>query len=334
MRNPISAFCLRLLLVLFTAVGFTSCMVYEGGGYYADGPYYEGGGYYADAPYYGGGGYAYDDDWGDDYYYGYYPPAYRSYVTYSAAWPYYYGGRYYSYRWWDDDQYRHYCYDHGSNGSHYRKRRSSEEMKLVRYHGPERGRLPTGYHSEQWYRDRGYSVKTNTYRERDGDLRGRQPSSSSTSRNKADSRPTSEHPRAIRQPDKYRYTGSSDRGSSDRSSSNRVSSNSGNNDRRSSDARRSSSSSRSEEGRRSSGSSGSRSRSDSRPTSEHPRALQQPDKYRYTGTAGGGSRNERSGASRGENRDGGGRGSERSGGGRSSGSGGGGDKGGKNGKKD
>lgn len=322
MRNPAYTRCLRLLLVLFTAAGFTSCMVYEGGGYYADGPYY------------GGGGYSYDDEWGDDFYYGYYPPAYRSYVTWSAAWPYYYGGRYYSYRWWDDHRYRNYCYDHGSNRSHYRKRRSSEEMKLVRYRGPDRGRLPRGYHSEQWYRDRGYSMKSNTYRERDGDLRGRQPSSSSTSRRKADNRPASEHPRAIRQPDKYRYTGASDRDNRDRASSQRS-----NEARRSSDARRSSSSSRSEEARRSSASGSSRSRSDSRPSSEHPRALQQPDKYRYTGSAGGSSRNDRSGASRsgasrGGDRDGGGRGSERSGGSRSSGSGGGGDRGGKNGKKD
>lgn len=276
----------RFLLAALAAVGLASCTVYDES-YYADGPGPSGGGYYADGPRPSGGGY-YDagygyDEW-DDEYYDYYPSTYRSYVTYGNAWPYYYGGRYYSYRWWNDDRYRNYRHDHGSNHNHYRKRRSSEELKLVRYRGDDRGRLPSGYHSEQWYKDRGYNLKSNTYRERDGDVRGRQPSSSSSgdrnptrkssssssssSRNRDDDRPTSDHPRAIRQPDKYRYTGSS-RDPERRSSS--------------SSSQRPSSSS---EARRPTSSSSSRGASDNRPTSEHPRAIRQPDKYRYTGAGG------------------------------------------------
>ena len=248
----------RLLLAALAAAGFSACTVYDGG-YYAGGGYYSGGGYY--------------DEWYDDYY-DYHPPMYRSYVTYAPGWPYYYGGRYYAYRWWDDDRYRHYCHDHGGNHDRYRKRRSSEEIKLVRYHGEDRGRLPTGYHSQQWYKDRGYSLKGNTYRERDGDLRGRQPSSSS--RQREDKRPSSEHPRALLQPDKYRYTGSrssdADRRRSEAERRGSGSARSGDRPRSSSDSRASSSSSHN--------------RGDDRPSSQHPRALQQPDKYRYTGSGG------------------------------------------------
>ena len=264
------------------AGSFSSCTVYDDGGYYG-GPPYAGAAYveggYVDNGYAGGGYYYgdryYQDEWYDDYY-DYHPPVYRSYVTYSAAWPYYYGGRYYSYRWWNDNRYRDYCHDHGSNHRRYSKRRSSDELKLVRYHGPDRGRLPTGYHSEQWYKDRGYSMKKNTYRERDGDLRGRQPSSSRSSRD-TDDRPSSQHPRALKQPDKYRYTGNAGRDSDKSNHSNKSSS----------EHKKSGSSS----------SSSNRSSRDDRPTSQHPRALKQPDKYRYTGTSSGGNQktNDRSG---------------------------------------
>lgn len=261
----------RLWLALLAAAGVSSCTVYEGGGYY-------GGGYYGGG-YYGGGGYY--DEWDADYY-DYHPPIYRSYVTYSAAWPYYYGGRYYSYRWWDDHRYHGYRHDHGGNHDRYRKRRSSEELKLVRYRGEDRGRLPSGYHSDQWYKDRGYSLKGNTYRERDGDLRGRRPSSGSSRSDdyrrppsSGDRRPSSDHPRALRQPDQYRYTGD---GRDNRSSR-------GDLDRRPRSAEPSG-----------------RSRGDSRPSSDHPRALLQPDKYRYTGgdrSGGGGSRGGERGGDKG-----------------------------------
>lgn len=252
MNTPLLILLPRLALAALAAVGFSSCTVYDDG-YYGGGPRY-GGGYVAT-----GVGYGYDD-WNDEYY-DYHPPTYSGYVTYATRWPHYYGGRYYSYRWWDDDRYGRYRHDHGSNRDRYRHRRSSEEMKLVRYRGPQRGELPSGYHSKEWYRDRGISLKDNTFRERDGEVRGRQPSSSS--RSKKDDRPSSEHPRAMRQPDKYRHTGS---GGSSR-----------NDVRRGSEPERRSSSSSS------SSSSASRNRGDDRPTSEHPRALRQPEKYRYTG---------------------------------------------------
>jgi hypothetical protein len=283
----------RLALAVLAVAGVSSCTVYEGAGYYgggySNGGSY-GGGYYGGTSYaggyYGGGSYT---DWDTDYY-AYHPPVYRSYVTYSAAWPYYYGGRYYSYRWWNDDRYRNYCHDHGRNYDQYRKRRSSEEIKLVRYRGEDRGRLPTGYHSDQWYKDRGYSLKGNTYRERDGDLRGRRPTSSSRSedfrrppsysrpndsrpndsRPNEDRRPSSAHPRALLQPEKYRYTGNGSR-----------------------EANRGSRSPNTREAAPSS-----RSRGDTRPASDHPRALLQPEKYRYTG---GGERGNRSGERRSDN---------------------------------
>jgi hypothetical protein len=277
MKTSAFASVVRLTFAALVGVGLASCTVYDES-YYSEGPRYAGG--YAGAGY----GPGYYDDWGAEYY-DYHPPMYRSYVSYSSYAPYYYGGRYYNYRWWDDDRYRNYCHDHGSNHDRYRKRRSGEEMKLVRYRGPERGDLPSGYHSKEWYRDRGYSLKDNTYREEDGDLRGRQPSSSSRNRDddrrresdrksspskRSDNRPASEHPRALLQPDKYRYTGNSSRDLETRSSDR---------DRRRSDSEHRSSSS------------SNRSRGDDRPTSEHPRAMRQPDKYRYTG--GGGDRSEK-----------------------------------------
>jgi hypothetical protein len=299
MKSSAASLSARFLLAVMAVAGFASCTVYDES-YYAGEPRPSGGGYYAEgARPYGGGyydeGYGYDG-WAEEYY-DYHPPVYRSYVTYGSAWPYYYGGRYYSYRWWNDDRYRGYCHDHGSNHDRYRKRRSSEEIKLVRYRGDDRGRLPSGYHSDQWYKDRGYSLKSNTYRERDGDLRGRRPSSSSSSsrdrdddrrssssssyRKRDDDRPTSDHPRAIRQPEKYRYTGSG--GSS-----------------RDADRRRSSSSDRSNSSdhRKSSSSSSGRSQSDHRPTSEHPRAMRQPDKYRYTGSGGDGGDKHKGGSNK------------------------------------
>ena len=307
MNAAAARFSIRLALAALAAASFASCTVYDDR-YYAEGPNY-GGGYVASGGGYYDGGYA-GGEWYDDYY-DFHPPIYRSYVTYGAAWPHFYGGRYYSYAWWNDNRYRNYCHDHGSNHSRYSKRRSGEEMKLVRYRGDDRGRLPTGYHSQQWYKDRGYSLKNNTYREKDGDLRGRQPSSSSNSRDRDnnrgsssssrqrdDDRPTSEHPRAIRQPDKYRYTGSG--GSSNRDSERHSSSSNSNRDSERRSSNYSNSSSNRRDSSSSSSSSSGRSQNDKRPTSEHPRAIQQPDKYRYTG--GGGekkSSSERGGSNRG-----------------------------------
>lgn len=262
----------RLALAACAAVLFPACVVYDdypgsGGGYVSAG--YSSGGYY--------------DDYGysDDYYYGYHPPTYRSYVTYSTVSPYYYGGRYYSHRWWDEPRYRHYRYDHSHNHRTYRKHRSSNEIRMIR--NQQGGRSPQGYHSRDWYKDRGYSLKRNSYIDRSGETSGREirsgssrddnrrrPSSSSRDR---DNRIESPHPRALQRPDLYRYTGGSD--------SNRDRSRSSSASHRDNDRSRSSSSARS---------SGSRV-PDTRMASPHPRAQQQPDRYRYTG--GGGDRSSK-----------------------------------------
>jgi hypothetical protein len=269
----------RIFLALLAAAVFSSCTVYDDG-YYGGGPVYGAGVGYGGGPV--GGGYY--DGWYDDYY-DYHPPVFQSYVTFSSAWPHYYGGRYYRSRWWDDKRYWNYRHDHGSNRDRYRKRRSSEELKLVRYRGEDRGRLPTGYHSKRWYQERDYELRSNTYKTRDGDFRGYQPSRSS-SQSRPDNRPTSEHPRARLQPEKYRYTGSGSRESDQRRQSEEV--------RRSQENRSQASRSQAQRSQesRSSGSAN-RSRPDDRPTSEHPRARQQPEKYRYTG-GGGEDRSEKS----------------------------------------
>jgi hypothetical protein len=75
--------------------------------------------------------------------------------------------------------YRAYDYGRYHDHRHYRGHRHSddnEELKLVRYNERDRGRLPEGYHSKEWYKARGISVKQNTLRDRSGELHGREPS--------------------------------------------------------------------------------------------------------------------------------------------------------------
>jgi hypothetical protein len=137
----------RLGLVFGLTVGIPAC-VYDG---------------------YGG---AYYDD-------GYYEPGYVAGPSYVGS-GYYYGDHYYR------GHYRHDHYDHHDHDDDHHHRGSSrdddnEKMKLVRYNEQDRRRnLPEGYHSAEWYKSRGYSLKQNTFRERDGDTRGRE---SSRSRN-------------------------------------------------------------------------------------------------------------------------------------------------------
>ncbi len=168
---------LLLPLVLAAAAFLSSCMV-------TDGPYYGGGG--------GGGGggslyresYVDEDDYSPGYSYG------GGYggggVVYTNS--YYYGGRYYDYC--------PYCHHHpctchsrhsdvrivrreSHNHDHDRDHRSSSnskdnDIKLVRYRqGGSKGDLPSGYHDPQWFKNRGISLKQNTFKDRDGDNRGR-----------------------------------------------------------------------------------------------------------------------------------------------------------------
>jgi hypothetical protein len=183
-------FLLRLGLAIGVICALPSCEVYgpyPGGGYVSDGyaPAYASGGY-ASRGYVSDGDYYDDgyDDWDTDYY-SYYPPAYPGYVSYSLAYPHYYGGRYYSYRWWNDDHYRSYRHDHRDNRRRHTAHRNSDELKIVRT--SRGGRTPQGYHSREWYQDRGYNLRGTTFRDRDGDLHGRQ-SQSRQSNNRDDDR--------------------------------------------------------------------------------------------------------------------------------------------------
>lgn len=119
----------------------------------------------------------YDDAYYDDYYYDDYPSA-----VYSSRYrrPYYY---------YDHVHHRH------VHGGHYRDHRHSsgssrsrEKLKLVQYRekDPKRN-LPKGYHTREWYQNRGYSLKKNAYVDRDGDRRGHQGSGSSSKSSKSSS---------------------------------------------------------------------------------------------------------------------------------------------------
>lgn len=134
--------------------GYSSRPVYGGGGY--------GGGYY-------GGGYS------QPYY-----PRYRS--------PHY-----------SHDDHGHYTtqhsssrydYDRGrssgshSSGSHSNSRSGGEAIRLVKVRDGTRGNVPQGYHSKEYFKNRGISLSKNVYETRDGDRRGHSGSSSSSSKKK------------------------------------------------------------------------------------------------------------------------------------------------------
>ena len=153
-----------------------------------------------DGPYYGGGGGSVyretyvDDDYEPGYssynrgYGGSYGGGYGGGVVYTNS--YYYGGRYY-----DSCPYCHHhpctcrsrhsdvrivrreSHDHDHRSSSNNNNSKDNDIKLVRYRqGGGHGDLPSGYHDPQWFKNRGISVKQNTFKERDGDLRGRAPS--------------------------------------------------------------------------------------------------------------------------------------------------------------
>jgi len=152
--NSLLKFVLRPALAAGVALAFTSCETYsEGygdpGGY--SGGYYSGGGGYVSRPYYGsgyGGGY-----YSSDYYR-------RN------------GGRY------DRNDHRNDHNDHRNDNHRGNDNRKSgggsdNDLRLTKYReGAKPGDLPSGYHSKEWYKDRGYSLNKNNYVTRDGDPRG------------------------------------------------------------------------------------------------------------------------------------------------------------------
>ena len=122
------------------------------------------------------------------------PPVYRSYDSrpyYGSVSPAYYGGSYgpgyttgygrgYAY-----DRYDQYdCDDHGGhrNYSSSEKKKSSSSSRDIRItdynQSRRREELPTGYHSPEWWKSRGYSLEQNTYKNRDGEVKGKKSSSS------------------------------------------------------------------------------------------------------------------------------------------------------------
>lgn len=117
-------------------------------------------------------------------------PVYRSYNTspyYGSVRPAYYGGSYYGGgygRYYGYDRYRgDECYDdhrHYSSGDKKKSSSSSRDIRITDYNESRKRReLPTGYHPPEWWKDRGYSLEKNTYKNREGDVKGKKSSSSS-----------------------------------------------------------------------------------------------------------------------------------------------------------
>jgi hypothetical protein len=79
-----------------------------------------------------------------------------------------------------------------SSSSSYRPK-NSEVVRLVDYNESRNRSVPSGYHSKQYFKDRGFDLKKNTFVNRDGDYRGKVPKSGSSSRSSSskssDSRP-------------------------------------------------------------------------------------------------------------------------------------------------
>ena len=123
-------------------------------------------------------------DYGTSYsesYTGYGPaPVYRGYETpyYGSVRPAYYGGSYGSYSGYDRYRYdRDDCDDNRSyrrDDDRKKSDSSSRDIRITDYNqSRKRGSLPEGYHPPEWWKARGYSLEQNTYKNRDGEERGR-----------------------------------------------------------------------------------------------------------------------------------------------------------------
>lgn len=121
-------------------------------------------------------------------------PVYRGYNStpyYGSVRPAYYGGGYgggYSSsgygRGYDYGRYdREDCDDHNDHrhySSNDRKKSdsSSRDIRITDYNQSRKRRdLPSGYHPPEWWKARGYSLEQNTYKTRDGDVKGKKSSS-------------------------------------------------------------------------------------------------------------------------------------------------------------
>jgi hypothetical protein len=173
----------RLLLAACLAAALPSCTGIPGeyggapygGGYGSYDSYGDGGGYssYSSRPVFGGGGY------GGGYYGGGYSQPY---------YPGYRSSRY------SHDDHDHYSsnrrdYDRGHSSSSHRdsdsrSSSSSEAIRLVKVRDGTRGSVPEGYHSKEYFKNRGISLSKNVYETRDGDRRGHSSSNSDSKKKK------------------------------------------------------------------------------------------------------------------------------------------------------
>ena len=118
-------------LPVLIAILLPSCEVPGGGSYYGGGGY-SGGGY--SQPYYDGYGH--------------------------GGRPYYGGGNYRG---------GHYYNDHHSNDNHSNNsNRKGSEIKLIRGRDGDHPTRPTGYHTKDWYKHRGYDLSDYTHKHEDG----------------------------------------------------------------------------------------------------------------------------------------------------------------------
>ena len=125
-------------------------------------------------------------------------PVYRTYDAtpyYGSVRPAYYGGGYgggyggsyggysgynrYNYGRYNGDD----CdYDRNDHHSDSKKKSSSSDrdIRITDYNqSRKRSSLPEGYHPPEWWKERGYSIEQNTYKTRDGEVKGKKSSSSS-----------------------------------------------------------------------------------------------------------------------------------------------------------
>jgi hypothetical protein len=184
MKLPIPA---RLLLAACALLALPSCEVVPG--QYGGTPY--GSGYDSGYPGVEGdySGYAGSDSYsgygsqpffsgsvGSYYSTGYARPYYPGSYGYGGGGPRYYRGGYDRY----DHHYNHssnhssnHDYDRGrSYSSSNHNRSSGDAIRLVKVRDGSYGNLPEGYHSKEYFKNRGLSLSQNVYETRDGDRRG------------------------------------------------------------------------------------------------------------------------------------------------------------------
>ena len=178
MKIPIPA---RLLLAACVLPALPSCEVVPG--QYGGTPY--GSGYRDSSPVYSGYD-SYDSGYssyssrpfvtgsvGSYYSTGYARPYYPGSYGYGGGGPRYYRGGYDRY---DHNHSSNHNYDRGDRGRGYsnnnNNRSSSEAIRLVKARDGSSGNLPEGYHSKEYFKNRGISLSKNVYETRDGDRRG------------------------------------------------------------------------------------------------------------------------------------------------------------------